>query len=386
MSTVYRSALAIVAMLVGIVVVLPVAAVALVFAAVASVTRMVGAVHLRARASPWRDLVEYEPVIGWKPRANLSADAQADDVFHLTTGPDGWRGKLPLKDADVVVFGDSFAFGHGAADDAMYTRFCGNLRVKPVGSDGYDMVHGLLWMQRLHRELFGKVVVWFVYYGNDLHENLVPNSGRYRKPYVRQRRDGKWEVVSDHVSPEPWPLPSPSSYHRILASLCCPMPFSQRVFSACAHLLTEAHTLCAGVGARLAVVGIPDRVQLTRRGRAKLAALAPTGAAFDIGRPDRELSAICRRLGLAFVPLREHLTARHYLVHDIHWRRAGHRKVGAVVRRLHEQVTRPSSAPGTLSPLAVVSSIDIAAAAGDTAVMALATPCSTNARAGTVKR
>lgn len=341
---IWRSILVFLALLVGLVLVLPVVLVALGLAAVAGLTRLIASGLQRSpRAAQWRELVQYEPVVGWRPRPNLDTYAWADDVFHLTIGPDGWRGKLPLAQADVVVFGDSFSFGHGADDRDMYTEFCGGLRVKSIGSDGYDMVHGLLWMQRLAPELAGKLVVWFVYYGNDLHENLLPNMGKYRMPYVRQRgEDGGWEVVTDHVSPEPWPFRSPTSYHPIMADFSCPTPFSRRVFSACEYLVSEAHAICERAGAQLAVVGVPDRVQLTRRGRAKLARLAPRGQEFDVHRPDKQLGEICRRLDIPFVPLSAQLTARDYLVHDIHWRRSGHRKVGAVLKRLHQEAQLPT--------------------------------------------
>jgi hypothetical protein len=126
-----------------------------------------------------------------------------------------------------------------------------------------------------------------------------------------------------------------------MASFCSPTPFSRRVFSACGHLVTEAHALCARSGAHLAVVGVPDRVQLTRRGRAKLASLAPTPDEFDVARPDKELEAICRRHSIPFIPLSAHLTVRDYLLHDIHWRPSGHRKVAAVLEGLYDGMQSP---------------------------------------------
>lgn len=342
----WRFVPAMLAVAVGVLLTLPIVAFALILAGMSSCTRVLaGLLGGRRVAAPWRDLVEYEPVVGWRPRANLDAYAQADDIFHLTTGSDGWRGHIPLEDADIVVFGDSFSFGHGANDDEMYTEFCGDLRVKSIGSDGYDMVHGLLWMQRLAPELAGKLVVWFVYYGNDLHENLLPNMGKYRMPYVRQRpEDRAWETVVEHVSPDPWPFKSPTSYHPIMANFSSSTPFSRRVFSACEYMISEAAQLCDAVGARLVVVGIPDRVQLTSRGQAKLERLAPPDGEFDVAKPDRELGRIAEGLGVRFVSLREHLTARDYLVHDIHWRRSGHRKVGQVLRELMiDAVPMPAS-------------------------------------------
>ena len=52
------------------------------------------------------------------------------------------------------------------------------------------MVQTLLWMERLKDRLAGKLVVWLVFYGNDLMDNLHPNFDRYRTPFVRSRDDG----------------------------------------------------------------------------------------------------------------------------------------------------------------------------------------------------
>jgi hypothetical protein len=335
-----RSLFVVLALIAAFLLILPIVAVGAVFAAVAGLVRLAESFRSGPRPGPWRDLVQYEPEIGWKPRANLDTYATADDRFHLTTGPDGWRGQVAIEDADVVVFGDSFSFGHGADDDAMYTAFCDDLRVKAIGSDGYNMVHGLLWMRRLAPKLSGKLVVWFVYYGNDLHENILPAMGRYRMPYLVERADRRgWEVSTDHVSPEPWLMPTPTSYHPILAELCCDTHFSKRVFSACGHLVSEAKKICDDAHARLVVIGIPDRVQLTRRGRAKLTALAPRKDRFRLHFLDSQMGRICRERGVPFLAMSKHLTAGDYLVHDIHWRRSGHRKAAKVLTEVYERGT-----------------------------------------------
>jgi hypothetical protein len=342
-----RSLLVFIALVAALFLVLPVVAVGLVFVAVAGFVRLAESTFRSGpQPGPWRDLVQYEPDIGWRPRPNLDSYATADDRFHLTTGPDGWRGQTPIEDADVVVFGDSFSFGHGADDDAMYTAFCDDLRVKAIGSDGYNMVHGLLWMKRLAPKLSGKLVVWFVYYGNDLHENILPAMGRYRMPYLAERPDQRgWEVVTDHVSPEPWLMPTPKSYHPVLAELCCDTHFSKRVFAACEHLIAEVNQICNHAGARLVIAGIPDRVQLTRPGRAKLATLAPQKACFDPAYLDNQMGLLCRGQDVSFVPMSDRLSARDYLVHDIHWRRTGHQKAARLLKEVHRQAPASGTPP-----------------------------------------
>ena len=323
------------AAIVGVVVLIPIAVVTVLLLGVTSFTRFVEKRFGGAeRAAPWQDFVEFEPTVGWRLKANLDAYGRADDLFRISTGADGWRGQMPIEDADVVVFGDSYAFGHGADDGRMYSDLAGTLRVKPIGSDGYDMVQALLWMERYERELAGKRVVWFVYYGNDLWENLLPAMGHYRKPYVRQSEHGGWEIAADHVTVEPWPFPASRSYHEPLAEICSDTSLSRRVQSSCRGLIERAQRVCVSAGADLTIVGVPDRIQLTARGAAKLESLAPKGAFRGALHPDRFLEDICEDLGIGFEPLSRHLTERDYLLQDIHWRPSGHRKVGALIQSL----------------------------------------------------
>jgi hypothetical protein len=339
-----------VALIIGLLLVLPAVLVVALLHSVAWSTRRMSAATPRDRAAvPWRELVVYEPTVGWRPKASLDAFGRADDVFHLTTGADGWRGQVTFEEADVVVFGDSFSFGHGADDDQMFTAFTGDVKVKPIGSDGYDMVHSLLWVERSAAQLAGKTVVLFPFYGNDLYENLLPAMGRYRKPFVRQSPDGSWEVVTDHVSVEPWPFPTSGNYHTPLAEICCEGSGLQvRVAGSCDHIIGRVRKICGEAGAELVVVGVPDRIQLTDRGRRRLQQLAPSGRTVDPSLPDRMLADICDRLGVRFVALADHLGANDYLVQDIHWRTSGHRKVGRILAELAlTNSSRQSAASGS---------------------------------------
>src|SRR5690606_22804464 len=133
----------------------------------------------------------------------------------------GWRGSRTLDECGIVVFGDSFAFGYGADDRAVYSELDRELDVKPIGVNGYNMVQSFLWMERYAGHLEGKLVVWLIYHGNDLYENLCPNLDHYRMPFARETggSDG-WEIASEHVSVEPWPYPSKREYLAKLAEIC----------------------------------------------------------------------------------------------------------------------------------------------------------------------
>jgi hypothetical protein len=105
-----------------------------------------------------------------------------------------------MEQADTVVFGDSFAFGYGVDDTDHFANHVPRHAVKAIASPAYSMVHGLLWMERLADRLADKTVIWLVYSGNDLVDNLRPAMATYRMLFVREH-DGTWEIVTDHVSP-----------------------------------------------------------------------------------------------------------------------------------------------------------------------------------------
>src|SRR5690606_15625900 len=111
-------------------------------------------------------LIAFDPVFGWRPRPNLNTHHLMVDLFPLSTDAQGWRGRATLAESQVVVFGDSFAAGYGVSDEHLFANLSATPRIKPIGIGGYSMVQELLWMRALAGELAGKLVVWFIYFGN----------------------------------------------------------------------------------------------------------------------------------------------------------------------------------------------------------------------------
>ena len=348
-----RTILASVATVPGLLLALPFVVLAAPLWLVRGVTRL-GSALARSVQPPetrWGDLIRYEPEVGWMPRARLDVHARAGGLFHLTTDAEGWRGPMSLDDADVVVMGDSFAFGQGADDRNLFTEHVAGARVKSVGANGYNLVQSYLWMERLAPRLGGKTVVWFVYYDNDLLENLLPFQQHYRMPFVRERAAGQgWELVTEHVSPDPWPFPESRDYTTRLAEICSPSRLSRRVFDAADHLIRRARETLADAGAELTVVGVPSPELVRADGRELLASLVPDPDSFDATLPDRRLADICRRLDVPFLPLARHLTSRDYLPDDCHWTPRGHRRVGRLLADLVRNVegSRRSRAPSPI--------------------------------------
>ena len=308
---------------------LPAAVAAAPFWFASSLTRSISeAVRLGPTVTPWPELLRYVPEIGWHSRPDLDAFALADHVFHITTDAEGWRGHQSIEGADVLVFGDSYAFGHGVNDDDIYAHHTDGVVVKPLGSDGYSMVHAVLWMERLQPRITDKVVVWMVYPGNDLHDNLRPNYGRYRMPFIRQR-EGQWELYTEHVSEEPWPCDDGSAnYPKELAKLCTPGSETDRALAGAAYLVEKAAGVCREAGAALVVLSVPRREQIDEDRIEDLRAQAPQPERFDPSLLDAGLLEACAAAGVPFVALSEVLVADDYQVADIHWTPAGNAKVG----------------------------------------------------------
>jgi hypothetical protein len=185
--------------------------------------------------------------------------------------------------------------------------------------------------------------------GNDLYDNLVPNLYHYRQPFVREARDGSWEVVTCHVSRAPWTASAKWPYYRRLAELCQPGFLADRVYSACEFLISEGLKACDSVGANLTVMTIPDRAQLGSATRPWHLSAAHAMGAADPGYPDDRIGAICENAGAAFIPLRSVMNRDDYQRYDLHWSPAGNRKIAGILAGLPGRV-RQTAIPRRSAP------------------------------------
>jgi hypothetical protein len=328
--------------LLGVLLIVPIIIISLFFTGFKLLTQVI-CYLIEPRFKSWTELIEFDPRVGWKPMAHLDTYHLADDVFHMTTDAQGWHGKAMLAECDIVVFGDSFASGYGVDDAKFFANLNPELHIKCIGTNGYNMVQELLWMQQLAPQLKGKLVVWFVYFGNDLYENLIPDMCGYRAPFVRALNGtDEWEIVGDHITPTKWFYASnlhtrtlERDYYGKLAAMCGSTFLSQRAFAACEYLISKGRDLCNQVGAILVVMTIPDATQLSVEGVQFLQARAGNPDSFNPDYPDEQMSGICQKLDVHYIALKDYLDRSHYKERDCHWNEAGHRQLAKILTYLY---------------------------------------------------
>jgi hypothetical protein len=327
-----RNLLAIIASIFGLLLSAPMIIVGIPLWIVSSLTRIVTYL-IQPKCSPWRDLIEFEPIIGWKPMANLDTHyiAIGNDICHILTDSQGWLGKNSLSESDIVVIGDSYAFGYGVNIYDSYINVDPGLKIKAIGSPGYNMVQELIIMQQLSSQLAKKLVVWFICLENDLHDNLIPDKPNfYRTPFVQSiNGDVEWEIVTSHVKSIKWPYSSlERPYDPLFAKLCMPGPLSQHVYSACHFLIKEGHDICKKAGSSMAVITIPSKKQLDPLGKKYLASCVGGNVnEINPNYPDQMFDDICSKLGVPFYAGKNFLNLNDYKIHDCHWTKQGNRRV-----------------------------------------------------------
>ncbi|HXF93352.1 MAG TPA: hypothetical protein VNK46_11400 [Nitrospiraceae bacterium] len=291
----------------------------------------------------WQDIFEFDPVLGWKAKGNLDCHVleDRDDVFHVVTDRFGWAGRATIDESDVIVVGDSHAWGYGVDHGKAFFNLNPGLRIKTIGAPGYNLVQELLLLEQVAPQLQGKLVVWFVYIGNDLFDNLTPEIDGYRTPFVRQVQGGsRWDIVTHHLSPTKWTCSDNVKLRRVyalLAALHSETSFAKRAYDACEFLLGRGSRLCREVGAELVVLSIPAIVTISESHMRAMCVARSFHMPVDRGLPDRKLSDMCARLGIRYESLTSRLEVRHYKERDDHWTEEGHRQVAAVLWNLYSQ-------------------------------------------------
>jgi hypothetical protein len=338
--TVARIIVALIAALAGGMLALPIAIIAIPFWAMALMMRQCSRRWLPS-ATSWEGVIEFNQHAGWKPKPNLDAFCSfAAGTFHVKTDAHGWRGEGDIGQCDVLVLGDSVAFGFGVNDeDAFFSRVDSGAYVKAVGAPGYNMVQEVLWLEQLRSELKGKLVVWFICLGNDLYDNLIPNLYHYRMPFVRkQNTSERWEIVTGHVKKSPWPFNSENNtrLRDKWEATFTDRVLGQRAYSACEFLIHRGRDLCRENGADLVLMTVPIMNQLDQLHWKNAFLAFGGGQNFDPGLPDRKIGEICERLAVRFLAGRDYLEMRDHIEGDGHWNEIGHTRIAHLLLSLHK--------------------------------------------------
>ncbi len=328
---------------VGLLLALPLCIAGLPFWLVGVLTRRLSPVFDH-RPTPWGEAIQFHPVYGWTAKPHLDIRCQAvrglDHLFHVTTDANGWRGKGSISMSDVLVFGDSFAWGYGIDDEEFFADLSPRVAIKSIGVPGYNMVQELLWMREYSKHFQNKLIVWFVFDGNDLYDNVIPNLYHYRMPFVRKNAgSSEWEIVTSHLTKSDWPWNyerNAREREKYLATYGRNV-MADRAYAACEYLIKEGTELCKRSGGQLVVVGVPAISRLTSQTwEKKSRGLAPNER-LDPQTPDDGVKAICEKLGVPFVAAAAFLTPADHIPLEGHWNGQGHRRIAEMIERLHAE-------------------------------------------------
>ena len=294
----------------------------------------------KPKAVEWKDRIEYDPALGRHAKPNVSSYMDTDGLYRLTSGSDGWRGNYKIGDSDVVVIGDSFVFGIGVDDKDHFANQTKRARVKPMGAPGYGLTHYLQILKSLSSEIKDKLVVWFVYTGNDFRESIRPTSYGYWFPFVSYDASTQsWKIKTDHIDPKKVPFNFEKSYRNSiqeLADLFSHNYLSDYAFGAFEYLAREANDHCVKNGATFAIVILPIRWQIDGDYTFKLKRHASNPDAFSLTYPEERTGEVCQHLGIPWKPTLKEFSREDFLPNDLHWSRQGHEKAAKIIDGLYE--------------------------------------------------
>jgi hypothetical protein len=325
--------------------VLLVGVLAIPFWVVAGLTRVLARL-LEPAHIPWNRVVEFDRAIGWRPRANLDTayvTAEEPEVFSVVTDAEGWPGRGTIANSDVVVFGDSYAFGYGVNAGAAFWERADGLRIKAIGAPAYNIVQQVLLMRQLAPRLTGKSVVSFVFLGNDLLENLLPSHHHYRMPFVRENPvEPGWQIVTSHLGFRYWRY-VPEAFRdsqvwmRMRADLYRSSPLARRAYGAHQHLIRQAADVCRDAGAFLTVMTIPDPAEVRPGELREIFRHSADPGSCDANFPETTNERMCAEEGVSFLAGRRLFESRHYKAIDPHWSEEGHRRIAEILQCLHRE-------------------------------------------------
>lgn len=332
-----RFLLAFIASVIGIILVIPAVALALPIWLVTLGRKIWNA--LQPETSEWEDIIQFDPILGWRVKPNMRVRMKTENTYRLTTGNDGWRGHYNVSESGVVVMGDSFVFGQGTDDADYFAGLTKTSGVKPIGAPGYGTTHYLLLLRTLTSELKGKLVIWFVFTGNDYREAIRPTSYGYHFPFTfYDNETGSYKIRTDNISPKKLPFNFEKGYKTSapeLADLYYKNYLSDYAFGAFEYLVKEAKNHCDKNGAKFAIVTIPLWWVFDENMSHKIKRHCSDEKRFSPRYPDERSAEICKRHDITFRAGTDHFIREDFLPSDFHWSRPGNIKAAKIIDELY---------------------------------------------------
>ena len=172
----------------------------------------------------WRDRLAYyrhDPELGWSHVPGAQGELSRQEFHHLVRiNAAGWRDRERRLDKEpgvfrIVALGDSFTFGHGVADDEIFTRRLETLmpgvEVLNMALSGSSTDQQLLILKTRVRQWHPDMVLVMVC-RNDFTGILSRADGPYGKPAYELTEGGGLRLVNV-------PVPPPSAGARLHAWL-----------------------------------------------------------------------------------------------------------------------------------------------------------------------
>ncbi len=294
--------------------------------------------------SEWEDIILFDPQLGWKAKPNVNTRMKTDNSYTVITGKDGWRGNYSLDKSNTLVIGDSFVFGQGTDEKQHFAGLTQLATVKPIGAPGYGVTHYLLLLKNLTKELNGKLVIWFVFTGNDYREAIRPTSYGYHFPFTyRDQSTGSYKINTGGISENKLPFNFEKGYKTSmpeLADLYYKNYFSDYAYGAFEYLLKEARDHCEKNGAKFAIMTIPLWWVEDKEAINKVKRHCGKPEDFSPKYPDKITTEICKRHSIPFRAGTEFFIRENFLPNDFHFSNSGNKKASAIIDELYSLIMR----------------------------------------------
>jgi lysophospholipase L1-like esterase len=380
---------------------------------VASLGVASGLVEVALRAShygeanwtPLQKLMEYDPLLGWRHKRNVSSEI-ASDEYHMNVqyNAQGWRGpgrtfSKPANVFRIVVLGDSFADGYTLPIQDRFTEVLeakkAQLEAINLGVAGYSTDQELLLLDQEGWKHQPDLVVLAFYY-NDVWGNGSQNfseSTTTQKPVFSLEGDGNLRLSN---VPVPYPTPALQNRFKLYALVRNAVKKNSLLYAAAAksglatrdlpddsrpsptgaaggaqefavYHLTETPELarewsitrallrrmnqeCLDRGVRFVVLYVPTRIELSPTEWSG-AHLPPD---YDPDVVIHRLVKICQSEGIQYIDpsdrFKEVGTDRMYYTYDPHWNAAGHRLAGEILADYIQNCPASGRSEGSMRP------------------------------------